>query len=120
MKKKQPPITYVGTAAAIAFLRERYPAFPLPPGELFAFAMEPEGDDPAYVLVSERDPTLELVGCRWIGDFDIDDHRFDVIQAHAKREARECKIAPPHSVTLITDAGAFSFAVRADERWAVA
>jgi hypothetical protein len=107
-------IAPAGTAEALAFSMRHFPKFQLPQGELFAFAVRFNNlQAPTYVIVGDVELALRLVAYRWTGTMGMDDTAFGHLERLAWREAKQCGVKPPYSVTLVNGHGALSFCMRA-------
>ena len=111
---------YVGTTEAIGFIRKHHGMYRLPGEELFALVENPGSDGEVYILISEADKCLELTGCRHVEDLGLKTKHFDALVAKALQEARDCRIAPPYSVTFANRCGIFSYPQRATRKRKVA
>ena len=111
---------YVGTVEAIQFIRKYHGMFRLPKEELFAFAQEAGTEDELYVLVSERDGALEVVGCRYAEDLGLNNRQYDTLMTRVLEEACTCHIAPPYSVTIANRSGVCSYPQTVQRKRAVA
>jgi hypothetical protein len=99
-----------GTLAAKAFITEQHGNLHLPCEDIFAFVAKKKKEPETYVIVSEVDKRIEIVGCTCHKNLMVTDNHFDDLVTLAKQEAAECGIDDlPYSLTFANEHGVFSF-----------
>ena len=81
----------------------------LPKDNIFAFVANCDTPNETCVVVGERHPRLEIVGCISKCDLEMSDIQFDCSLEATLAEAAACQIDAPMSVTLANERGVFAF-----------
>ena len=109
-------IAPIGVASAKHFIQDQHGVVHLPKEDVFAFVANCDTPSKVYVVVSEPDKRLEIVGCTWHKEFDMTDERFDQLVRTTEHEAHLCGLEPPFCITFATQSGIFSFPYEGEQR----